>query len=130
MKRTFLTALIIGALVCTAVAQDHKVVATSTDAPVAKEADKKADATKAAKEWQDLLNTELKLTDEQKQKIADMDKAFGERRQAIHNNPELSDETKKERKVALLKAREAQFLKLLTPEQQARYNELVAAKHK
>ena len=129
MKKTFLTALVIAASVCTAIAQDQKTT-TSSEAPVVKESDQKAEMAKQAKEWQELIVTELKLTDEQKQKIAEMDKAFGERRKAIHNNEELTDEAKAERKAALLKAREAQFVKLLTPEQQARYTELLAARGK
>lgn len=129
MKKIFLTALVVFASVCVATAQDQKVT-TSAEAPAVKTTEQKAEAAKAAKEWQDLLVAELKLTDEQKQKIAEMDKAFGERRKAIHNNPDLTDEVKKEKKMALMKARDAQFAKLLTPEQQVRYNELLASKGK
>jgi Spy/CpxP family protein refolding chaperone len=127
MKKTLLTALIISASVSTTFAQDQKQV-VSTDITVVKDADQKSPEVKRAQDWQNTLATELKLTDEQSKKIAELDKAFGERRQAIHNNAILNDEAKKERKMALLKAKEAQFAKLLTPEQQARYKELVAAK--
>ena len=95
---------------------------------VVKETEQKSDVAKQAQNWQNLLVTELKLTDEQVKKIADMDKAFGDRRVAITKNTELTDEEKTERKAALLKARDRQFLQLLTPDQQARYKELVEAK--
>jgi Spy/CpxP family protein refolding chaperone len=129
MKKTLLTALVIAASVCTAIAQDHKTT-TSSDAPVVKEADQKAAQAKKAQEWQELLKTELKLTEEQQTKIAELNKAFSERRQAIHNNTTLNDEAKTEKKMALKKAWDTQFLQILTPEQQVRYKELVEAKGK
>jgi Spy/CpxP family protein refolding chaperone len=128
MKKTFLTALIICASVCTAFAQDQKAT-TASDATVTKETDQKTMDAKKAQEWQNLV-TELKLTDEQVTKIAEMNKAFGERRKAIENNADLTDEAKAERKAALKKAQEAQFTRLLTPEQQAKYKELMEAKNK
>jgi hypothetical protein len=129
MKKAFVTALVIAASVCTAFAQDQKA-----DAPgnvvVVKESDQKSYEAKQAQDWQNLLVTELKLTDEQMKKIAEMDKAFGDRRMAISKNTELTDEVKAERKEALLKARDKQFLQLLTADQQAKYKELVDAKTK
>jgi Spy/CpxP family protein refolding chaperone len=126
MKKTFLTALVICASVYAAFAQDKKAN-TSTDAPVVKEADQKSPEVKA-QEWQKLLETELKLTDEQKTKIAEMNKAFGERAQSIANSPDLTAEAKAERTAKLNQAKEAQFTKLLTAEQQAKYKELLEAK--
>lgn len=126
MKKTLLTALVIFASVCVASAQDQKATATST-VPAATEADQKTPEVKA-REWQKLVETELKLTEEQMTKIAELNKAFGERRKAIENNPDLTAEAKIERKAALKKAWDAQFVKLLTPEQQARYKELLEAK--
>jgi Spy/CpxP family protein refolding chaperone len=127
MKRTLLTALIIFVSVCTCFSQTTKTQ-VSAETPVTKEADQKSTEVKKAQEWQALLVTELKLTDEQVKKIADLNKAFAERGQAIDNNTTLSDEAKIERKAMMKKAQEAQFLKLLTPEQQARYKELVEGK--
>ena len=127
MKKTLLTAVIISASVSATFAQDQKQV-LSSDAPVAVAAEQKSPEMKRGQDWQSTLVTELKLTDEQSRKIAELDRAFGERRQAIHNNAELSDEMKQERKMALLKAKEAQFSKLLTADQLTRYKELVAAK--
>ena len=129
MKKTFFTALVIAASVCTAFAQDQKTEAPGNVA-VVKLSDQKSNEAKQAQDWQNLLVTELKLTDEQVKKIAEMDKAFGERRVAITNNTELTDEVKAERKEALLKARDKQFLLLLTADQQAKYKELVDAKTK
>ncbi len=125
MKRTLFTALIIAASVCTASAQDAKATATS-NATTVKENDQKATEAKQA-QWQNLV-TELKLTDDQQKKIAEMNKAFDERQQNMENNPAYTEEFKAERRVVLKKARETQLLKLLTPEQQARYKEIMAAK--
>ena len=105
MKKTFVTALVIAASVCTAFAQDQKADAPGNVA-VVKQSDQKSNEAKQGQDWQNLLVTELKLTDEQLKKIAEMDKAFGERRVAITNNTELTDEAKAERKEALLKARD------------------------
>src|SRR4051812_3776986 len=129
MKKTFVTALVITASVCTAFAQDQKADAAA-NVTVVKESDQKSYEAKQAMDWQNLLVTELKLTDEQMKKIAEMDKAFGERRVAISKNTELTDEVKAERKEALLKARDKQFLQLLTADQQVKYKELVDAKTK
>jgi Spy/CpxP family protein refolding chaperone len=127
MKRTFLTALIICASVCTAFSQASKTQ-VSSDVPVTKEADPKAVEVKKAQEWQALLVTELKLTDEQVKKIAELNKAFSERAQSMESNTTATEEMKAERRVMMKKAQEAQFLKLLTPEQQARYKELLEAR--
>jgi Spy/CpxP family protein refolding chaperone len=127
MKKTLFTALVVAASVCTTFAQDQKTTPPA-DAPVAKQADAKSPEVKQAEEWQNLLVTELKLTDEQQKKIAELNKAFGERKQAIESNTTLTDEAKAERKAMMKKAQETQFLKILTPEQQARYKELVEAR--
>jgi Spy/CpxP family protein refolding chaperone len=126
MKKTLLTALVVCASVCGAFAQDQKAK-TSTDATVVKEAEQKSPEVKA-QEWQKLLETELKLTEEQKTKIAELNKAFDERQQGMENNASYTEEFKAERRVVLKKAREAQIMKLLTAEQQAKYKELLEAK--
>ncbi len=128
MKKTLFTAIVMCASVFAVSAQDQKTTATANAPVVAKEADQKAMQAKKAQEWNELLRTELKLTDEQVTKIADLNKAFGERRQAIHNNATLTEEVKSEKKMALKKAWDAQFLNILTPEQQVRYKELLEAK--
>ena len=128
MKKTLLTALVIFSSVCAAFAQSPKEATTSNATTVANETDQKSAEVKQTREWQDMLVTELKLTDEQKKKIADLNKAFGERREAIENNASLTDEAKTERKTALKKAQDAQFTRLLTPEQQVKYKELVETK--
>ena len=128
MKKTLLTALVMCASVLAVSAQDQKATTASNAPVVAKEADQKAMQAKKAQEWNDLLKSELKLTDEQVTKIAELNKAFGERRQAIHNNATLTDEVKNEKKMALKKAWDTQFLNILTPEQQVRYKELLEVK--
>jgi hypothetical protein len=126
MKRTLLTILVMGASFCTAFSQNTKTE-TTAEAPV-KETTQKTATVKQTQDWQNTLVTELKLSDEQVKKIADLNKAFGEREKAIENNANLSDEAKQERKTALKKAQEAQFVKLLTEEQQAKYKELLESK--
>lgn len=127
MRKALITALVISASACTASAQDQK-----TDAPanIAVLKDQKSYEAKQAQDWQNTLVTELKLTDDQVKKITDLNKAFGDRRMAIEKNAELTDEAKAERKAALKKAQDAQFMKLLNGDQQAKYKELVEAKTK
>ena len=127
MKRTLLTALVVCASLFAATAQDQKATASSPVA-VEKETDQKAIQAKKAQEWNDMLKTELKLTEEHVTKIAELNNAFGERRKAIHNNAELTDEVKNEKKMALKKAWDTQFLNILTPEQQVKYKELLQSK--
>jgi Spy/CpxP family protein refolding chaperone len=128
MKKILLSAVIISASVF-AYAQDQK---TTQQPPqqVVKETDQKSYEAKQVQDWENLLKTELKLTDEQLTKIAAINKEFSEKKDAILKDASLTDDAKKEKKMALKKDKEAKFNEVLTPEQQTKYKELVDAKMK
>ena len=128
MKRILLCAVIISASVCAAYAQDQKT--TQQVPPVVKENDQKAQMMKQAQEWENLLKTELKLTDEQSTKLTAINKEFSGKKEAILNDVTLSDDAKKEKKMALKKDKEAKTLEVLTPEQQVKYKQLMEQKMK
>ena len=126
MKKIFLSAVIISASVCVAYGQEQK----TQQGPQQVVKDEKAYQAKQAQDWDNLLKTELKLTDEQVTKIAAINKEFTEKKDAILKDANLTDEVKKEKKTALKKDKEAKISEVLTPEQQNRYKELVDAKMK
>lgn len=128
MKKILLSAVIVSASVCAAYAQDQKT--TQQAPPVVKENDVKAQQAKQAQEWENLLKTELKLTDEQSTKLTAINKEFYAKKEAILNDATLSDDAKKEKKTALKKDKEAKTLEVLSPEQQAKYKQLVEEKMK
>jgi len=128
MKKILLSAVIVSASVCAAYAQDQKT--TQQAPPVVKENDVKAQQAKQAQEWENLLKTELKLTDEQSTKLTAINKEFYAKKEAILNDVTLSDDAKKEKKTALKKDKEAKTLEVLSPEQQAKYKQLVEEKMK
>lgn len=128
MKKIMLFAVITSASVCTAYAQGQKT--NQTPPQTVKEVDQKSYEAKQAGDWDNLLKTELKLTDEQSTKIAVINNEFNQKKQAIVNDASLSDDAKKEKKEALKKEREAKFAEVLTPEQQTKYKQLTDAKMK
>ncbi len=127
MKKVLFTAFIVSASIGAAIAQDQKGVA-SASTTASKESAPKSPEAQRAQEWQNLVATELKLTDDQKKKIAEMDQAFGERRKAIVSNTEIEGPAKREKIMALYKEKEEQFNQLLTAEQQTKYKALVEAR--
>lgn len=134
MKKIMLFAVAVAASVCTVNAQEQKAAqqpAQQTTQPqVVKEVDQKSYEAKQAQDWQNLLKTELKLTEEQSVKLAIINKEFTEKKEAILKDASLNDEAKKEKKTALKKDKEAKTLEVLTPEQQTKYKQLVEAKMK
>jgi Spy/CpxP family protein refolding chaperone len=133
MKKIMLSAVIISASVCATYAQDQKTTPQAdqktTQPQVVKEVDQKSYQAKQ-QDWENLLKTELKLTDEQSTKIAAINKDFSEKKDAILKDASLNDDAKKEKKEALMKEREAKFFEVLTPEQQTKYKQLLDAKMK
>lgn len=128
MKKIMLFAVIASASVCTAYAQGQK----TNQAPpqTVKVVDQKSYEAKQAGDWDTLVKTELKLTNEHSTKIAVINSEFNQKKQAIVNDASLSDDAKKEKKEALEKRREAKFAEVLTLEQQAKYKQLSDAKIK
>ena len=126
MKKILLFALIISASVCAVHAQEQKLQKDQ----VVKETDQKSYEAKQAQEWDNLLKTELKLTDDQVNKLAAANKEFTEKKEAMLKDASLTDEARKEKKAALKKDKEAKITEILTPEQQVRYKQMVEAKMK
>jgi len=127
MKKILLSVVIISATVCAAYAQDQKT--TQQGSQVIKENDQKSQQAKQ-QEWDNMLKTELKLTDEQSTKLAAINKEFYAKKDAILNDASLTDDAKKEKKMALKKDKEAKTLEVLTPEQQVKYKQIVEEKMK
>jgi hypothetical protein len=96
MKKIMLFAVIASASVCTAYAQGQK----TNQAPpqTVKEVDQKSYEAKQAGDWDTLVKTELKLTNEQSTKIAVINSEFNQKKQAIVNDASLSDDAKKEKR--------------------------------
>jgi periplasmic protein CpxP/Spy len=91
------------------------------------------DPAKAAQEkaeWDRTVKAELKLTADQITKYDAVGKEFGEKMDALKADASLTDDVRKERKMALKKEKEARLNEFLTPEQQAKYKELVEKKMK
>jgi hypothetical protein len=88
----------------------------------------KAAADKA--EWDRTVKAELKLTADQITKYDAVSKEFGDKIDALKADASLSEDARKERKMALKKEKEAKLAEFLTPEQQAKYKELVEKKMK
>ena len=128
MKKIILSAVIVSASVCVASAQEQKPVQPPTQ--VVKQNDQESYQAKQATEWENLLKTELKLTDDQVTKIAAINKDFAEKKDAILKDATLGDDAKKEKKEALKKDRETKMNEVLTPDQQVKYKQLLDAKMK
>jgi len=129
MKKIMLSAVIIAATVCAARAQEQKTN-QQTGPQVVKETDQKSYEAKQAQDWQNLLKTELKLTEDQSTRIAIINKEFADKKDAIMKDATLTEDAKKDKKATLKKEREAKFNEILTPEQQEKYKQLVEAKMK
>ena len=104
-------------------------VALAQNAPEAQPAVKTEQAAKRA-EWDQKLVDELKLTAEQTTKFDALSKEYKEKIEAALADASLTEDARKEKKMALKKEKETKFLELLTPDQQAKYKELVEKKKK
>ena len=130
MKKILLSAVILSASVV-AYSQDQKTTEPQPQpqTQVIKETDQKSYEAKQA-EWDNLLKAELKLTEEQVTKIAVIKKEFTDKKEALMKDANLTDEARKEKKMALKKEKEAKFLEVLTTEQQTKYKQLLEAEAK
>jgi Spy/CpxP family protein refolding chaperone len=111
MKKLFLLAMITAMVATTAVAQYSK------DQPSAKQ-----DHTA----WEKKIKADLNLTTDQSAKFDAISAEFNTKIQALKKDEASTDkESFKEKKMALRKEREAKIVEILTPEQQAKYKELL-----
>lgn len=120
MKKLILSLLIGGLISTAAVAQDSK---TSTNPPQQTPQQQKL-------EWEKKVKSELNLNPEQVTKFDALSKEYGDKFDALQNDASLTDEAKKEKKMALKKEKETKLNEFLTPEQQAKYKEMVQKKMK
>jgi len=81
-------------------------------------------------EWDRTVKAELKLTPDQTQKYDALSKEYGDKINALKGDASLSEDARKERKMALKKEKETKLAEFLTPEQQAKYKELMDKKMK
>lgn len=81
-------------------------------------------------EWEKKIKDELKLTDEQTVKFDALSLEYKGKIDAIMQDANLTKDVQKEKKMALKKEKETRLLELFTPEQQAKYKELMEKKKK
>jgi hypothetical protein len=131
MKKTLALALVAAMFSIPAFSQDQKTEQkTTTDqkavpAQVQKD-DQKTQKVNAAQDWENKIKTELNLTPEQVEKFNAMSKDFAAKKDEIAKDQTLNDDQRKEKKMALMKDKEAKLLEILTPDQQAKYKQLKA----
>ena len=88
------------------------------------------DYKKSQEEWDKKVKEDLKLTSEQVVKYDALNKEYSDKISVVAQDPTLSKETQKERKMALKKEKEAKLFEFLTPDQQNKYRELIEQKKK
>jgi Spy/CpxP family protein refolding chaperone len=91
------------------------------------------DPQKAAQEkaeWDRTVKAELKLTADQITKYDALSKEYGDKMDALKSDASLDDNSRKAKKMELKKEKETKLAEFLTPEQQAKYKELVDKKMK
>jgi Spy/CpxP family protein refolding chaperone len=88
------------------------------DAPAKKDAPPGGGDQRAAmRERMQKMETELKLTDEQKTKIGESRKALGEKMRALQQDQDLTPEAKREKMKEMRDSNQATMKTILTPEQ-------------
>ena len=122
MKKLFLVVIVAAFAVTSAVAQEQKEKPATEQKDVKQTTDQmKQD--KAA--WEKKFKDELKLTPEQTVKFDALNKEYGEKIDAVLKDASLDKDAQKEKKMGLKKEKEAKLLEILTPEQQAKYKEMM-----
>lgn len=79
-------------------------------------------------EWDKKVKTELNLTQDQVVKYDALSKEYNDKMNAVMADATLAKDAQKERKMALKKEKEAKLFEFITPEQQAKYKELIEKK--
>ena len=81
-------------------------------------------------EWDQKVKDELKFNADQVAKYEALNKEYEDKFTAIAQDANLSKDVQKEKKMALKKEKETRLFEFLTPEQQAKYKELIDRKKK
>jgi Spy/CpxP family protein refolding chaperone len=121
MKKLFLVVIVAAFAVTAAVAQEPKEKPATEQKDLKSPEQMKAD--KAA--WEKKFKEELKLTPEQTVKFDALNKEYSEKIDVVLKDASLAPEVQKEKKMGLKKEKEAKLLEILTPEQQAKYKEMM-----
>src|SRR4026207_2248088 len=102
MKKIILATMIASASAFAVHAQEQKPAEPkiAEQKTTASKEDQKAQQAKQAQEMENMIKTELKLTDEQSVKFSALAKEFNEKKDAIAKDAGLSDDAKKEKKAA------------------------------
>lgn len=105
-------------------------VSSSAMAQEQKDAKPAKEVKKDHAEWDKTVKEELKLTDEQTVKYDALSAEYKGKIDAVMQDASLAKEAQKEKKMALKKEKQAKLYEFLTPEQQAKYQELIDKKTK
>src|SRR5215471_15448737 len=126
MKKTFALALVAAMFSLSDFSQEqqktHEQKPTDTTVQVQKDPQQVNPQT----EWENKIKTELNLTPEQVEKFNALSKDFASKKDEIVKDQTLTDDQRKEKKMALMKDKESKFMEILTPDQQAKYKQLKA----
>jgi Spy/CpxP family protein refolding chaperone len=93
---------------------------------IAQEKDVKQDRA----EWEKKMKDELKLTADQTVKYDALNKEYNDKIDALMSDASISKDVQKDKKMALKKEKETKLMEFLTPEQQAKYKEIMDKKKK
>ncbi len=85
---------------------------------------------KSYAEWDNKIKTELNLTPDQITKYDALSKEYGDKMTALKQDASLSEDAQKQKKMELKKEKEAKLQEFLTPEQQAKYKDIIDKKKK
>lgn len=121
MKKLLLFVFMTSVMATAAMAQEQKDVKQVKHAKEMK---------KDQADWDKKVKDELKLTDEQAAKYDALSAEYKAKIDAVLQDASLTKDVQKERKMALKKEKQAKLYEFLTPEQQAKYQEMVDKKMK
>ena len=122
MKKLFLFSVIVALMSSAAVAQETKEK-TGPD-------QRTSDIKNARAEWEKKVKDELKLTPDQITKYDALNKEYNDKFDGIMKDASLDKDAQKDKMMALKKEKDDKFNQILTPEQQATYQQMVEKKKK
>lgn len=88
------------------------------------------DKDKSHEEWDNKIKTELALTPDQVAKYDALSKEYEVKMSEVKNDATLNEDAQKERKMALKKEKETRMAEFLTPDQQAKFKDMMKKKKK
>jgi hypothetical protein len=88
------------------------------------------DKDKSHAEWDNKIKTELALSPDQVAKYDALSKEYDEKMAALKQDATLTEDAQKQKKMELKKEKEQKVSEFLTPDQQAKYREIMNRKKK